>query len=85
MVEETLARIEAAIRRARAADPKEREELIRLLETLKAELRAGRGGEGGLAAARAALEKSIAEYETAHPQLAAAVNDICTRLASIGI
>lgn len=40
MIEDTVARIEQAIRRAGGADPKHREELIRLLEQLKAEVHA---------------------------------------------
>jgi hypothetical protein len=40
MIEETIAKIEAAIRRAGEADPQHREELIRLLERLKTELSA---------------------------------------------
>lgn len=39
MIEETIAKIEAAIRRAGETDPHRREELIRLLEQLKTELR----------------------------------------------
>lgn len=86
MIDETLAKIEAAIKQVRAADPKEREELIRLLEKLKADLRAGGApGGAGLAAARRALEESMVGYEASHPQLAAVVNEICTMLASVGI
>jgi predicted HD phosphohydrolase len=40
MIEETVAKIEEAIQRAGEADPRHREELIRLLEQLKAEVRA---------------------------------------------
>ena len=39
MIEETIAKIEQAIRRAGEADPKHKAELIRLLGQLKSELR----------------------------------------------
>lgn len=86
MIDETLAKIEAAIKQVRAADPKEREDLIRLLEKLRADLRAGGvPQEAGLTAVRRALEESVVGYEASHPKLAAVVNEICSLLASVGI
>ena len=59
MIEEIVAKIEQAIRRAGEADPKYREELIHLLEQLKAEVRA-------LPAAQIEKARSIAQFaETA--------------------
>ena len=58
MIEETVARIEQAILRAGEADPKHREELIRLLEQLKEEVRA-------LPAAQIEKARSIAQFAEA--------------------
>ncbi|OGR46897.1 MAG: hypothetical protein A2X40_02555 [Elusimicrobia bacterium GWC2_65_9] len=58
MIEETVAKIEQAIRRAGDADPKHKEELIRLLGQLKAEVR-------GLPAAQGEKARSIAHYAEA--------------------
>jgi hypothetical protein len=58
MIEETLARIEQAIRRAGEVDPNYRTELIQLLEQLKAEVRA-------LPAAQIEKARSIAQFAEA--------------------
>jgi len=58
MIEETVAKIEQAIRRAGEADPEHREELIHLLEQLKAEVRA-------LPAAHIEKARSIAQFAEA--------------------
>jgi hypothetical protein len=59
MITETIARFEQAILRAGEADPKHRDELIRLLEQLKSEVRA-------LPATHVEQARSIAQFaETA--------------------
>jgi hypothetical protein len=58
MIEETVAKIERAIQRAGEASPKHREELIRLLEQLRAEVRA-------LPAAQTEKARSIAQFAEA--------------------
>jgi hypothetical protein len=55
MIDETVAKIEQAIRRAGEADPAHREELVRLLEKLKAEVRA-------LPATQIERARSIAQF-----------------------
>lgn len=58
MIEETVAKIEQAILRAGDADPEHREELIHLLEQLKAEVRA-------LPVAESEKARSIAQFAEA--------------------
>ena len=58
MIEETVAKIEQAIQRAGKADPQHKQELIRLLGQLKAEVRA-------LPAGQADKARSIAHFAEA--------------------
>ena len=65
MIEETVAKIEQAIRRAGEADPQHKETLIRLLEQLKEEVRT-------LAAREGETASSIAHFAGAATHEAAA-------------
>lgn len=85
MIDETVVKIEAALKQARLADPKNKEELIRLLEQLKAELGRGRESDDLLKSARESLQAAALEFEASHPQLAGVVNEVCILLASVGI
>ena len=85
MINETVAKIEAALKQARLADPKNKKELIRLLEQLKAELGRERESDDLLKSVRDRLQAAALEFEASHPQLAAVVNDVCVILASVGI
>ena len=58
MIEETIVKIEQAIRRAGESDPKHKAELVRLLEQLKSELRSLPSAQGDKA-------RSIAHFAEA--------------------
>lgn len=84
MVDETLAKIEAAISRAHQDAPSNKQELVRLLEQLKKELENERRGDV-LRSFDQGLRDAAIEFDVSHPQLSAAVNEVSTLLASIGI
>ncbi len=85
MIEETVAKIESAIREARVADPKNKAALIALLETLKAEVRREKRSQDLLNAADAGLKDAAVEFDATHPKLAAVVGEVSAMLAKIGI
>ena len=84
MIEETVKKIEAAIAHANTADPKNKAELIALLTQLKGELQKEKRSHI-LKAADEDLREVAIEFEASHPQLATVINEISSRLASIGI
>lgn len=84
MVDETIRKIEAAIGRAQKDGPGNKQELVRLLEQLKSELENERRGDV-LRSVDQGLRDAAIEFDTTHPQLSSAVNEISTLLASIGI
>lgn len=85
MIDETVAKIEAAIRQIRVADTENKKKLIRLLEQLKEELGREKRSDDLLRSLRDGLAESAIGFETSHPKLAPAINEISTLLASIGI
>jgi hypothetical protein len=85
MIKETVEKIEAALREANVSNPKNKAELIALLEKLKAEVKNERPTKDALDAAEDGLKNAALEFETEHPKLAAVVNEVTTMLASIGI
>lgn len=85
MIEETVAKIEAAIREARVADPKNKAELVALLEKLKAEVQREKRSKDMLDEAGEGLKNAALEFEATHPKLATVVNEVSTMLAKIGI
>lgn len=84
MVDKTIAKIEAAIKGAHASGPAEKEELIRLLEDLKLELKSAKRKDA-LGSFEQRLGVQAAALEATHPQTAALVSEVCTLLASIGL
>ncbi len=84
MVQETLAKIEAALREARLADPRNKAELIALLEKLKLEIQNEKRPDL-LDEAEEGLKNAAREFEATHPQLAAVVDELTLMLAKIGI
>lgn len=84
MVEETLRKIEAAIKGAQTSGPADKAELIRLLEQLKSELRAQKRSDL-LGSLEDQLSERAAALEATHPATAKLVNEVCSLLASIGI
>ncbi len=84
MVDETLAKIEAALKRAHTDSPANKQELVRLLGELKKELENERRGDV-LRSVDQGLRDAAIEFDASHPQLAAAVNEVSSKLASIGI
>lgn len=84
MIEETVAKIEAAIREARVADPKNKAELIALLEKLKTDVQNEKRGDL-LAAADRSLKDAAVEFDVSHPQLAAVVGEVSMLLSKMGI
>ena len=85
MIEETVAKIEAAIREARGADPKNKAELIALLETLKVEVQREKRSKDILEKVDENLKDAAVEFDVTHPQLAAIVGEVSMLLSKIGI
>jgi septal ring factor EnvC (AmiA/AmiB activator) len=85
MIKETVDKIEAAIRELESTNPKNKAELIALLEKLKAEVKSDRRKKDVLDEAEESLHTAALEFEAEHPKLAAVVNEVTTLLASIGI
>ncbi|MDD5302921.1 MAG: DUF4404 family protein [Elusimicrobia bacterium] len=85
MIEETVAKIEAALREARLADPKNKAELIALLEKLKAEVQREKRSKDLLAAVDSKLKDAAVEFDVTHPQLAAVIGEVSMLLSKIGI
>jgi len=85
MIKETVEKIEAALREVNAANPKNKAELVALLEKLKSEVNAERRDKGTIDRAEESLKLAAVEFEVEHPKLAAVVNEVTTMLASIGI
>ena len=85
MIEETVAKIEAAIREARIADPKNKSELISLLEKLKTDVKNEASSKHMFAAADKSLKDAAVEFDVSHPQLAAVVGEVSMLLSKIGI
>ena len=85
VIDKTLAKIEAAIMQVRTADPKNKAELIRLLEQLKSELPREQRSDDLLRSASEGLKASAVEFEATHPKLAPIINEVCALLASIGV
>lgn len=85
MIDETVAKIEAAIREAKGADPKNKAELIALLEKLKAEVQNDMRSKDLIDKAEEAVKNASLEFDAKHPQLAAVIGEISTMLAKIGI
>lgn len=84
MIEETVKKIEAAIAHAHTADPKNKAELVALLNQLKGELQQAKRSHI-LKAVDEDLREAAIEFESSHPTLAAVVGEVSTLLASIGI
>ena len=85
MIEETVAKIEAAIRETRGADPKNKAELIAMLEQLKIEVRRETRSKDILDKADEKLKDAAVEFDATHPQLAAIVGEVSMLLSKIGI
>jgi len=85
MIEETLAKIEAALSEARGTDPKNKAEVIALLEKLKAEVRSEKRSKDLLDQAEEGLKNAALEFDATHPKLAAIVGEVSAMLAKIGI
>jgi hypothetical protein len=85
MIEETLAKIEAAVAQIEASDAAKKKEALRLLATLKDELD-GRENDRKLPRGLVAgLERTAHALEASHPRLAEVIGEICRELASLGI
>lgn len=85
MIEETVAKIEAAIREARGADPKNKAELIAMLEKLKADVQRDMRSKDMLDKAQEGLDEAAAGFEAEHPRLAGIIGELSLMLAKIGI
>lgn len=85
MIQETVAKIEAAIKAAHLADPKNKAELVALLEKLKAEVQNDKRSKDILTSVDQNLRDAAVEFDVSHPQLAAVVGEISMLLSKIGI
>lgn len=84
MIEETVKKIEAAIAHAQTADPKNKAELIALLNQLKGELKQAKRSHI-LKAVDEDLREAAIEFEASHPQLGAVVGEVSMLLSKMGI
>ncbi len=94
MINKTIQQIEDTIRKMDHVDPRKKEEVRRLLGTLKTEIEAlskthqerAEQIETHLGALSSKdLTDSVRGFEASHPQLVGAINDLCNLLAGIGI
>ena len=85
MIEETVAKIEAAIRETRGAEPKNKAELIAMLEQLKIEVQRETRSKDILDKADEKLKDAAVEFDVTHPRLAAIVGEVSMLLSKIGI
>ena len=88
MIEDTIAALESAVAKIKDADPAKRAELTRLLGALKTDIRRMQGAQADPQLVKRALDglmRSEKDFETSHPNLAAAIDAICRELASLGI
>jgi len=85
MIEETVAKIEAALREARGAEPEKKAQLIALLEQLKADIQREKADKDLLDKADESLKAAAVEFDATHPKLAAIVGEVSAMLAKIGI
>jgi hypothetical protein len=84
MIEDTLAKIEAAVAKIEASDAAKKSEALSLLATLKDEL--GRRDRPKLSRGLLdELTRTAQDFEASHPRLAETVGEICRELASLGI
>jgi hypothetical protein len=85
MIEDTLAKIEAAVAKIEASDAAKKDEALRLLATLKEEL-GGRKEDSRLSTGLLdGLNRTARSLEASHPRLSEAVVEICRELSSLGI
>jgi len=85
MIEETVAKIEAAIREAHGGDAKNKAELIALLEKLKAEVQRDMRSKDLIDKAEEAVKNAAVEFDATHPKLGTVIGEISAMLAKIGI
>ena len=85
MIEETVAKIEAALREARGTEPEKKAQLIALLEQLKAEVQREKASKDIIAKAEEGLKDAAVEFDATHPKLAAIIGEVSAMLAKIGI
>lgn len=85
MIEETVAKIEAALREARLADPQNKAKLVALLEKLKAEVKKEKRSREEIDSAGAMLKTAALDFEASHPGLSSLINEVSLLLAKIGI
>jgi len=85
MIEETVAKIDAAIREAKASDAKNKAALIAQLESLKAEVQRDMRSKDALDKAEEGVKNAALEFEAEYPQLSLIIGELSTMLAKIGI
>ncbi|PIR19085.1 MAG: hypothetical protein COV48_03925 [Elusimicrobia bacterium CG11_big_fil_rev_8_21_14_0_20_64_6] len=85
MIEETVAKIEAALREVQLADPQNKAELVALLEKLKAEVKKDELSRAEIDSTGAMLKMAALDFESSHPSLSSLINEVSLMLAKIGI
>ncbi|HVU27907.1 MAG TPA: DUF4404 family protein [Verrucomicrobiae bacterium] len=86
MIEKTIGEIEAKIRGASSISAEHRNELLQLLEQLKAEIATGeKQNLNSLRSSVDELRLSIGDFEQSHPKLVQIVNGISNTLSNLGI
>ena len=78
MIKDTVAELEAAVKSLGGSEARKKAELLAGVAKLKRELKELEGK-------HAELRLSIKDFETSHPQLVEAVNEVCGFLAKLGI
>jgi len=87
MIKDTLARLESAVKKIGDADPSRKSELLGLLEQLKKEARRleEARAEGALQSALDGLTRAVRDFQSSHPKLVEAFDEVCRELSSLGI
>ncbi len=82
MLKDTLIQFEKLINKI---DSKEKKKLLKLLSQLKKEANEISKTHKQLEISLEGISTSVQDFESTHPKLAAAVNELCNLLARIGI
>jgi hypothetical protein len=85
MIEDTLAKIEAAVAKLQASDAAQKTEALRLLAVLKDELSRAERPAKLAPSALDGLARAAKSFEASHPRLAETLVELCRELASLGI
>lgn len=84
MLDETIARLQAELEGS-GITPEKKEELLRLLSTVRAEATRSTPRREVLELSLTGLRRSVREFEQTHPRLVEAVGSLATSLSNLGL